>query len=595
MKEFFKYVLATIVGIVILSVVMGIFTIIALAGMAASQDVTVSPKDNSVFVLKLDGALEERAGDDMMGQFYGQAKTTGLDDMLEGIRRAKENDKIKGIYIQCGIAFMPDSYASLQEIRKALLDFKKSGKWIVSYADNYTQGGYYVASVADKVYINPEGMLDWKGLGGTPMYYKDLFEKVGVKMQLFKVGKYKSMPETYISDHMSDENREQVMAYMSGIWQQVCKEVAESRKVSTDSLNSLADKYIFLTEAKDYQKAKLVDGLLYSDEVRTEIKQRLKIDKDEDINQLPLSSMINTAVSDNSGSDEVAVYYAYGSIVFEDAGVQGTGEGVIESSKVSKDLQALADDDDVKAVVLRINSGGGSAYASEQMWRAVEMLKQKKPVVVSMGGMAASGGYYMGCNANWIVAEPTTITGSIGIFGLIPDASKLLTEKVGLKFDVVKTNKSSDFGTLSRPFNADESEAMQKYVDRGYDTFLKRVADGRKMTTEQVDSIAQGRVWLATDAIKIKLVDQLGTLSDAVKKAAELAKVSEEDICVKSYPGKQSFFEMLLESLDENTDTYLDAQLKPLLGELYEPLMVVRTIGSQDYLQARMPYFINLK
>jgi len=403
------------------------------------------------------------------------------------------------------------------------------------------------------------------------------------------------MPETYISDHMSDENREQVMAYINGIWKQICKEVADSRKVDIDALNELADKYISFTDANDYKTAKLVDGLLYTDEVKAEIKKRLGLKGDDAVSQVPLSNMVKATVEESTGTEEVAVYYAYGSIVFEDAGIQGSGPGVIESRKVSKDLEALANDENVKAVVLRINSGGGSAYASEQMWRAVEMMKKKKPVVVSMGGMAASGGYYMGCGANWIVAEPTTVTGSIGIFGLIPDASKLLTEKLGLKFDVAKTNKAADFGTLSRPFNADESEAMQKYVDRGYDTFLTRVADGRKMTKEQVDEIAQGRVWLATDAIKIKLVDQLGTLSDAVDKAASLAKIKSEDVKVKSYPNKPSWLDMLLTQMEDNTGSYLDEQLKPVLGDLYEPLMMLRTIDRQDYLQARVPYFLNLK
>jgi len=593
MKEFFKYVFATIVGIVLLGMIIGFFSIVALIGMISSEALSTKPEANSVFVLKLDGIVEERSTETLMSQLSYEAATKGLDDIISSIKKAKNNDNIKGIYIEAGATFSPDSYASMQAIRDALKDFRKSGKWIVAYADNYTQGAYYISSVANKVYINPQGMLDWHGLGGTPYYLKDFLAKFGVKMQLFKVGTYKSAPETYVADKMSDANREQMMAYITSIWGKICKDVSESRQISIEKLNTLADDYIMFNEGKFFQQNKLVDGLLYNDEVKSEIKKLLKIDSDKVINQLTLAQMTNVSDNGNDGSQNIAVYYAFGDIV------SGPTDGLtqqINSDVVDCDLETLMNDDDVKSVVLRINSGGGSAYASEQMWNQIEKLKKKKPVVVSMGGMAASGGYYMSCGANWIVAEPTTITGSIGIFGLIPDASELITNKLGIKFDVVKTNKSADFGTVYRPFNSEESEAMQKYIDHGYALFLSRVAQGRKMKTEYVDKIAQGHVWVGTDALQIKLVDQLGNLDDAIAKAAELAKISKDDYYVTSYPTKKTLLETLFEATDQSEyGSYLDGHLRESLGLLYQPLMIIKNLKPQDYLQARMPYGIIIK
>ena len=587
MKDFFKYTLATIVGMFLFTIIMGIFMLVSIAGMVASSDQTTTVKENSVLLLNLSGVMEERVDDNVISKILGETNgATGLDATLSAIKKAQENDNIKGIYIEAG-AFAPDSYASMQAIRRALADFKKSGKWIVAYGDTYTQGGYYLASVADKIYLNPQGMIDWHGLAAQPMFLKDLMAKVGVKMQVAKVGSYKSATETFTGDKMSDADREQTQAYIDGIWQNVTEAVAQSRKLSVAKLNEYADSMIALSDPQDYVKMHMVDQLLYTDQVKKEIKKMLKIDEDKKINQLSVDDMTSVPGKDNDG-DEIAVYYAYGTIVDGVAGAKMSKEHVIDAQVVCKDLEELMKDDDVKAVVLRINSGGGSAYASEQIWHQLMELKAKKPMVVSMGGMAASGGYYISAPANWIVAEPTTLTGSIGIFGMFPDFSGLMTEKLGLKFDEVKTNKYSAFGSLSRPFNADEMSLLEKYVGRGYNLFRKRVADGRKMTTDQVEAIAQGHVWLGQDALKIKLVDELGGLDKAVAKAATLAKMKDYHTC--SYPAKKDLAEQLLENIEGKN--YLDEQMRTTLGEYYDIFAMMKNLKQQNAIQARVPYYI---
>ena len=594
MKDFFKNVFATVVGIALFFAIIGFFGFISIIGMIASGDSSVSVKDNSVLVLRLNGQLEERAEGDLMSELMGQvdASTIGLNDILEAIQKAKDNDNVKGIYIEAGM-FSADSPASSHAIREALLDFKKSGKWIVAYGDQYYQNAYYICSAADQVWLNPQGEIDWHGLGGTPYYLKDLMAKFGVKVQLTKVGTYKSAPETYTSDHMSEANREQVTQYITGIWQEMLADVSASRKISKEQLNAYADSITMFNTTAEYQKQKLIDKALYYDQVKPEIHKLLKIDADKDINTIGISSMLATEGKKNKG-EEVAVYYAYGNIVTQEAQNQIMGGGhSIVGVDVAEDLEKLAKDDKVKAVVIRINSGGGSAYASEQIWRAVTRLKEKKPVVVSMGGMAASGGYYMSCAANWIVAEPTTLTGSIGIFGMFPDFSGLLTEKLGVKFDEVKTNKNTTFGTMARPFNEEEMAVLNKYIQRGYELFRKRVADGRKQPVEAIEKIAQGHVWLGKDALGIKLVDQLGNLGDAVKKAAELAKLKEHH--TKAYPAMAGWQEQLFKQAAGKGGSYLDRELRLTLGEFYAPFMQLRTISQQDAIQARIPFVLNFK
>ncbi len=590
MKDFLKYVLATITGIIVLGLIMGIFFVISLVGLAASSASTVPVEKNSVFTFMLSGQVDERVQEDFVAQLSGQvSENMGLDDIVTSIKKAKENEDIKGIYIEAGL-FSVDAPATAHAIREALLDFKKSGKWIIAYGDSYTQTEYYICSVADKIYMNPQGMVDWHGLAANPYFLKDFLAKFGVKYQLCKVGKYKSAPEMMTADKMSEPNREQVTAYMTGIWKVMLKDVSDSRKIPVDSLNAYADRFVALAEQSDLVKMKLVDKLMYTDEVKGEIKKLLKIDADEDINQLSLSDMINVKGVKEKG-DEIAVYYAYGDIVDSETESLIQQEHSIVANTVCKDLEKLANDDDVKAVVLRVNSPGGSAYASEQIWHAVQMLKAKKPVVVSMGGYAASGGYYISCGANYIYSEPTTVTGSIGIFGMFLDASGLLTEKLGVKFDEVKTNKHAAFGTMARPFNEEEIALLDQYIGRGYELFRKRVADGRKLSVDAVEEIAQGRVWLGNDALGIKLVDAIGSMDDAVKKAAQLAKLSEYK--TKGYPEPTDWFTQLLDMTSKSS--YLDEQMRATLGEYYEPFRYVKNINKQNAIQARLPYFITIK
>ncbi len=603
MKQFFKMVFATVCGIAIFLLIAGFFMVISLVGMLASDSAPTKVEANSVFVIKLDGTISERTDegtpfDAMLGM--GDMSAMGLDDLIGSIRKAKANDDIKGIYLEGGITEF-DAPATAQQLRDALKDFKQSGKWIVAYADQYLQANYYVASVADKVYLNAEGMVDFKGLGGKGEYMKGLYDKLGVKYLTAKVGKYKSYVERNTQTGMSDYDREQRTAYLNGIWKYWLKEIGESRKVSAEQLNQLAnDSIMSLANPNDYLTAKLIDKIVFPEELQAEIKDRLKIGKDEHIHQLTLSDMLNVKEESSNDGEEIAVYYAFGSIVDTEAMnlLNGGGHSIVGKT-TAEDLRKLADDDDVKAVVFRVNSGGGSAVASEQIRHAIKLVKAKKPVVVSMGGMAASGGYWISSPANWIVAEPTTITGSIGIFGLIPNFSGLVQDKLGVTFDGVSTNKYSDYETdLVVGKNPEEvMSRMQTYVNRGYQSFLDIVAEGRGMKPAQVDSIAQGRVWLATDAQKIKLVDQLGSLDDAVKKAAELAKVGEYH--TQAYPGKGNWLDAFMPQTDKKgsyLDSKLQAELKTLLGDLYEPLMEIRqSVKSGRTLQARILEDVRVK
>ena len=591
MKSFLKQVLAVIVGICSVGAFATLMFFVMLGVMLATGDEKQSVSDNSILRIELTGTVVDRSTpSNPLNQLLGssEASSQGLDVLIDAIKTAKGDKRIKGIYIEGGT--MSSDFATLQELRGALVDFKSSGKFIVSYADSYTQGAYYIASVGDRVLINPSGLLDWHGIAMQPMFWTGLMEKVGVKAQVFKVGTYKSAVEPFILKEMSPANREQVESMITDLWKETCTAVATSRKLSPDSLNAYADRYITLADGADYKRLKLVDDLTYVDQVREELRKRMN-DKEVTF----VSPEVVAAQAEDTGDDDnqVAVYYASGNIV-DVAGsgaLMGGGDEII-GSRVVEDLDKLANDKDVKAVVLRINSGGGSAYASEQMWRAVQLLKKKKPVVVSMGGMAASGGYYMSCGANYIVAEPTTLTGSIGIFGLIPDFSGLVKDKLGLRFDVVKTNKASDFGTLSRPFDAAESAALQAHVNRGYALFLKRVADGRtaaghKMTPEAVDHIAQGRVWTGNQALKNGLVDKIGTLNDAILKAGQLAKA--QNPAVVRYPAPKSWMESF--SKEQQEDDYFERKMKLVLGDYYEPLNFIQNVDRGNYLQARLFFY----
>ena len=592
MKDFIKNVLATMVGMFGFFIVMGVIGMMSIIGMIASGNAAQNVEKNSVFVLNLSGTISEQGSENPLSMFTGDnSLNSGLNDILSSIKKAKANDDIKGIYIEAGA--LAANYATLQEIRNALADFRKSGKWIVAYGDFYTQGAYYVASVANKVYINPKGIVDWHGIGAQTMFYKDFMAKFGVKWEVVKVGTFKSATETFTEEKMSDANRLQTKTFIDGTWRNVCDAVSKSRGISVDSLNSYADSYLALQATETLVKAKMVDGMMYGDQVKDAVKKMMKLDKDDNISQLTLNDMLNVKDGKEEGS-EIAVYYAEGDIVQDPKAATMFGNNdYIASRKVCKDLEDLMNDDNVKAVVVRINSGGGDAYASEQMWHQMSELRKVKPVVVSMGDYAASGAYYMSAPASWIVAQPNTLTGSIGIFAVIPDFSGLVTSKLGVRFDEVKTNRNSTFGNLmARPFNAEEKAMLQASVNRGYSLFRQRVAEGRRMPVESVEKIAQGRVWLATDALNIKLVDQLGGIDDAVKKAAELAKL--KDYYTSDYPATASWMDDLLNSMS-SSGTYLDEQLRQTLGDFYQPFTMLRSIDKREAIQARIPYAISIK
>lgn len=592
MKDFFKFTFATVTGIILSSIALFIIGMVTLFGLASTSETETTVSKNSIMMLDLNGTLVERTQESPLGilsQWLGDDSSTyGLDDILSSIQKAKENDNIKGIYLQA--LSLNTSYASLQEIRNALLDFKKSGKFVVAYSDNYTQGLYYLASVADKVLLNPKGMIEWRGIASAPLFYKDLLQKIGIEMQVFKVGTYKSAVEPFISTEMSPANREQVTAFINSIWGQVTTDVAASRSLTVDSLNAYADRMLMFHPAEETVKCGLADTLMYRNDVRNYLKKMVKIDEDDRLPLLGLDAMINVKKNmpkDKSGNI-VAVYYASGEIT-DYPGSSSSEDGIV-GSKVITDLRKIQEDDDIKAVVLRVNSPGGSAFASEQIWNAVKNLKAKKPVIVSMGNYAASGGYYISCIADTIVAEPTTLTGSIGIFGMIPNV-KELSEKVGLNYDVVKTNKHSDFGIIMRPLNDDEKSLMQMMITQGYDTFLSRCAEGRHMSKEAIEKIAEGRVWTGETAKGLGLVDVLGGIDTALNIAVSKAGV--ENYTVISYPEKEDLFSMLFNSKPTN---YIESQLlQSKLGEYYQQFNLIKSLNEKSMIQARIPFELNIK
>lgn len=586
MKEFLRSTLATITGVLICGFIFIILGVTMLAGFVASSESETLVMPNSVFTLELKGTVQERYQPSPVDQFFeDQISTYGLEDILNSIQKAKEDEQIKGIYLHTGA--LACSTASLQAIHRALADFKQSGKFLIAYADMYTQGGYYLASVADKVIVNPVGSLSWHGLASETMFLKDFLAKIGVKMQIFRVGTYKSAVEPMTNTEMSPANREQTQAFLESMWKNIVDDVAVSRNISVDSLNLLADQNMDLRPAEDYVRCGLADTLMYKDEVLSYLKSLAGLTEEDNLQTLSLDEMtrVKSVTPRSKTRDVVAVYYAYGEI---DNG-SSYDEG-INSEKVAKDLRDLRKDKNVKAVVLRVNSPGGSAYGSEQIWREVSLLKAEKPVVVSMGDYAASGGYYISCAANKIVAEPTTLTGSIGIFGMMPDASELLTNKLGLHFDGVKTHKMADMGSMSRPFNAEESALMQQMVNQGYALFTKRCAEGRNIPLEELCKIAEGRVWTGSMAKELKLVDELGGLDTAIQLAAELGKV--KDYKLKSYPAKQDF---LTELLNTRTDRYIHGQLQETFGEYYQGFEWLRHVKQSDRLQARLPFNMRIQ
>ena len=588
MKDFIKFVFATVVGIIIFCVGGFFLSLLMLFSIAWSSDSETQVPEKSVLKLDFNGTLSERGSEDLpFAALLGDDTSNyTLRDVLSAIGKAKENESIAGIYIEADM--LGTGYASLKSIRDALLDFRESGKFVVAYADNYTQGLYYLSSVADKVMLNPRGVIQWRGLSATPMFYKELLDKLGVEMQVFRVGTYKSAVEPFVATEMSDANRQQIETYLKSVWGTVTNEVAASRGLTVEQLNDCADRMLMFYPAQESVTAGLADTLIYKNDVRDYLEARVGLDEDDDLSLLSLADMAGVAKNqpkDKSGN-VVAVYYASGEI----DGTQGEGSEYIDSEEMAADLRRLKEDEDVRAVVLRVNSPGGSAYGSEQIWYAVSELKKEKPVIVSMGDYAASGGYYLSCCADTIVAEPTTLTGSIGIFGLYPNVQGL-TEKIGLDFDVVKTNRFADFGTPGRPLNADESSLMQMMVNEGYNLFLERCAQGRGMTKEEVDKVGQGRVWTGADALELGLVDELGGLDRALEIAVEKAGV--EHYTLMSYPAPRPF----LESLKRISPTrFMGARLLPEEASgLYRMAKQLHEMEPRERLQARLPFELNVR
>lgn len=589
MKNFLKMTGATIVGLFVFSIVAFMIATMTLSGMMAASQATSTVKKNSVLVLSLDGALTDHSSPSLRDELQGNTAQT-LEDMLTAIKLAKTDDKISGIYLEAGM--FNASPAQVEEIYHALQDYKTSGKWLVAYGDAYNAFTYYLASAADKIYLHPQGSVDWHGLGAKIMYFKPLLDKVGIKANVFKCGKYKSATEPLISDHMSGPDREQTTRFISGIWNQLVQTVSKNRKISADTLNAYADRYIGVEDTKNFQKYHLVDGLLYPDQLKANIKKRLGLDKDDEISQVSPSDLASTE-NENKGK-EIAVYYAEGEIV--DAPSPQSmfnGGSMIVGKDMAADLNDLADDDDVKAVVIRVNSPGGSSFASDQIWHAIKELRNHKPVVVSMGGYAASGGYYISSPANYIVAEPTTLTGSIGVYGLMYDRSKLLTGKLGINADYIQTNRNTIMGDDMAPLTLEQQSLIQSSVNHIYRVFKSRVSEGRHLSMDRVEQLAQGHVFLGMDAQKVKLVDALGGLDAAIAKAAKLASLSEYHTV--SYPGAEAMMDQMMDLFGSSTGSYLDAQLRTVLGEDYEAYMMMRRATMLSRYQARLPYQLIIK
>lgn len=591
MKDFIKIMLASAVGFLIAQVVLSLIAMLFFLGMMGSVLSSVSSdkfilQENTVLNLRLDGPIVERTPEEdpftsMLAADY--PSETGLNDIVSAIRKAKNEDKIKGIYLDSRT--LSASMATLAEIRQELLSFKESGKFIVSYADTYSQSGYYLASTADKVAINPQGMLDLHGFASIPIFFKDALDKLGIEMQIFKVGTYKSAVEPFTQNEMSEANRMQVASYLNDSWSFFRQDLADSRSLSVAAIDSLSNTLPILQSTESLLSANLVDTLLYETEMKAYLRSLLDLEEDDKIPSATVAEMKSvTSKMVKKTGNTVAILYASGNIA------SGNGSSDIQDKYMVNEIEKLRKDDDVKAVVFRINSGGGSAYASEQIWKAITDLKQEKPVVVSMGDLAASGGYYIACNADKIVAQPTTLTGSIGIFGAIPNVGGT-AKKIGVYTDEVKTHEFSDFGNITRSFTEREKEMMQAYIEKGYDLFLTRCAEGRNIPKDSMALYAEGRVWTGNQAKEIGLVDELGGIEKAIEIAAEMANLGKSYV-IFEYPKMRSRIDELLKPAQEELAA---RTLKGYLGESYELFMILKDLKEQDYVQARIPFDLNIR
>jgi len=590
MKQFFKFVLASVVGLIITSVLLVIVFVIFVAGLfAGASDKSVEVEPNSVLELKLNYPIAERTPNNPLSglSFLGVEgeKTLGLNDILASIKRAKTDPNIKGIFLD--ESSLSAGEATIEEIRNALIDFKKSHKFVVAYSEVYSQGFYYLASVADKVYLNPKGLFEFKGFSSNITFLKGALDKLGIEVQIIKVGTYKSAVEPYFLTKMSDANRLQVTSYLGSLYDHFLTNISQSRNVNKDTLFSIANN-LKIRLPEDAVKYHLVDGLKYKDEILDDLKKRTGLKEDDDLKTVGISEYGNSESGSSSDDKEtsknqVAIVYASGDIV----GGEGD-DNTIGSERISKALRQVRLDKKVKAVVFRINSPGGNSLASDVIWREVMLTKKVKPVIVSMGDLAASGGYYIACAADSIIAQPNTITGSIGIFAVLPNMQKFFNDKLGITFDGVKTGKYADLGDISRPLSPEERAILQNQVNQGYDWFTKAVAQGRGKTQDYVNSIGQGRVWTGEQAIKIGLVDRLGNINDAIKSAAKMAKVKKYNLV--AYPEQKSFLNKFGLGMNDELKAHF---LKSELGDnfrYYEQLKGVTQMMRTP--QARLPYDI---
>ena len=587
MKQFFKMMFAStlgfFVGLMLAGMIAIVFMIGMVAGLSSNSQAVYTPKaENSVFKIAFEGDIRESAEENPFTNLLtGREPDLSLRDLLKSIRHAKEQESVKGIYLDMGV--FSGGTASLDAIRRALMDFKESGKFIVAYADNYTQGGYYLASVADKIYLNPQGILGLTGLSSRTMFYKGLLQKIGVEMMVFKVGTYKGAVEPFIADKLSDANREQITSYQNSIWGNITKGIAKCRNITVEDVNRFADEGAFFASPEKAVEYKLIDELKYRSEVEKYLIEQSGQTGDK-LKTVGLSNMKNVKKTEREYRNKIAIVYAEGEITQQIISSPYSGNFPCISEKINDDLRKLADNKDVKAVVLRINSPGGSAYTSEQIWKQVYELKKKKPVVVSMGSVAASGGYYIASGASKIIAEPNTLTGSIGIFGMFPNTAGLFN-KLALTTDIVKTNRYADFGDPARQMTDDEKALIQGYIERGYDTFLTRCAEGRGVSKADIDSIGQGRVWTGEQALKIGLVDELGGIERAVELAGELAEIYNYNIMEVS-----TDHDFLKELLEKQIEVVKQSVVKDMLGDEYEHFRTLRKVKATYGIQARIPY-----
>lgn len=585
MKDFFKFTFATVLGIIISTTLLFLMSLGVLFSMLNSSDTEFKIKPNTLLTIKINGTISERASEDpfaLLGE-EKELKSYGLDDITSAIQKGIDDENVKGMYLSLGA--VGASPATLQEIRHKLKEFKDSGKFIISYSDNYSQGAYYLASVSDKVVLNPKGSINWIGVSSQFMSFKGLMDNIGVKMQIYKVGTYKSAVEPFIMKNMSDANKEQTKAFTSSIWNTFLNEVSESRNLTASQLNDYADEGLFFEQAETFVDKGLADTLAYRNDVETILKQKMDVEEDDDLTTISLEEMKNVKrnIPKDKSGNIIAVYYAEGEI--DDT--KATDH--IGALRVIEELRKIEKDDNIKALVMRVNSPGGSAFGSEQIWEELKKIKLKKPVVVTMGDYAASGGYYISCNADYIFAQPTTITGSIGIYGMVPEASELIN-KIGLNFETVSTNKFAGTMDFTRPMTEEEGMLLQKSINNGYELFVTRCADGRRMSIDDIKKIAEGRVWTGEMAKGLGLVDELGGMDNAISKAKELAEI--ESYSVVYYPEKPSILEELMNQLPTQ---YMKLLGYDRINQVTKKFDWMIDLENFNPIQARIPYSINIR